>query len=104
MQKVKAISYEDRERMFYFLCLAALASVIFYIYGINATARNVAQRGELEKRVEAVQAELATLEFQYIALKNSITLNRALSLGFQEVRNPLFVTRGETARLSFNAE
>jgi len=102
--EVASLKYEDRERAFWFLVCASILSLVVYFYGINATARNVAQRGELEARVGQASGELATLEFEYIALKNGVTAERASALGFEEVKSPLFVTRGEGSTLSFNTE
>ena len=101
----RAISYDDRVRAFWFLTGACFLSLVVYVYAVNATARNVALRASLEKESTELGAELATLEFQYIDLKGEVTIERAGEYGFQEVKEPLYVSRESSeASLSFNTQ
>ncbi len=102
--KIKAISYEDRARTFWFLASVCLISLGAYVYAVNATAHHVAMRAELEREAVELHTELAELEFQYIKLKNEVTIDVARELGFTEVQNPLYIARENTASLSFNSE
>lgn len=102
--RLKNISYEDRVRTFWFLATVCLISLGAYVYAVNSTARNVALRSELERQVVNLNTELAGLEFQYIKLKNEVTLEIAKELGYQEVRQPLYISRGSAPSLSFNTE
>ncbi len=102
--RIKNISYEDRVRTFWFLASVCLISLGAYVYAVNSTTRNVALRSELERQVTNLNAELAGLEFEYIKLKNEVTLEVAKELGYQEVRKPLYISRNSTHSLSFNTE
>lgn len=101
----RAISFDDRTKAFWFMTSVCLLSLGVYVYAINSTARNVAMRAELERSAAEISAELATLEFQYIALKDDVTIELAHVYGFQEVKEPLYVSRGgEKNSLSFNTQ
>jgi len=101
-RKTRTISYDHRARFFWIMTLASLLSLFVYIYAINATARNVAARQTLERQMAKTSTNLDSLEFTYIQLKNSITIELAYNQGFREVKNPLYVSRAPKASLSFN--
>jgi hypothetical protein len=102
MNKTRTISYDHRARFFWVLVAISILSLCAYIYAISATARNIALRQDLERQIAKVSANLNSLEFAYIELKNNITLELAYHYGFREVKNPLYVSRTRTAALSFN--
>lgn len=102
--RTRAISYDDRAKAFWFLATACLFSLVAYVYAVNATARNIAERGALELEAVELNAELATLEFSYIALTHGITLETARHYGFTEVAEPLYVAKDGESALSFNAQ
>ena len=102
INKTKTISYDHRVRFFWILMTISVLSLFVYIYAINVTARNVALRQNLERQTAGVSANLDSLEFAYIELKNNITIELAYQRGFREIKNPLYVSRAGTASLSFN--
>ena len=79
-----------------------MLSLFVYVYAINTTARHVAHRQELEQRIKDKSAELNSLEFTYIELRNNITTELAYARGFQEEKNPLYISRLRPISLSFN--
>lgn len=103
-RKSIAISLDDRSKAFWFLAGACLFSLVVYIYAVNATAHHVAERASLEEKSAELNADLATLEFQYIAMTSNVTLDVAKSYGFTEVEKPLYVSRDKEESLSFNTE
>lgn len=99
----RAISYDNRVRFFWVLVAISILSLSLYIYAVNATARNIATRQNLEREVAKIATTLDSLEFAYIGLKNDVTIELAYSYGFQEVKSPLYVSRARGASsLSFN--
>lgn len=100
--KAKVISYENRVRFFWTLAAICLALLFVYIYSINATARNIAERQSWERQMARINSELNSLEFTYIELKNDVTLELAHQYGFREARNPLYVSRTQNSSLSYN--
>ncbi len=102
MDKIKTISYDSRRYLFYILALMATASLVIYVYAVNSIARNVAVVENLEGEVAEMVVELSSLEFQYISLKNEITLQLAEQYGFKEARNPVYVSRSVGTALTWN--
>ncbi|MDP3763238.1 MAG: hypothetical protein Q8Q92_01095 [bacterium] len=94
--------YDHRVRFFWTLTAVSLFALCVYIYAINATARNIALRQDLERQVASVSANLDSLEFAYIELKNNVTIELAYERGFREARSPLYVSRTRQTALSFN--
>lgn len=103
-RRALALSYEDRVKAFWFLSSALLVAFVAYVYAVNATAHHVAERAALEREASNLNAELATLEFQSIAMKNDVTIEVARQYGFEEVAQPLYVAKKSDAALSFNAK
>jgi hypothetical protein len=85
--------YERRVRLFWILVSVSMLSFLVYIYAINATSRNIARGDDLERQLAEMSADINTLEFSYIELKNDITLELARDYGFKEARTPLYVSR-----------
>ncbi len=100
--KAELLSYDNRVKTFWTLAMLCLLAFVAYFYAINVTAHNVAQRGALEREAGNLTTEIASLEFQYIGLKDQVTIETAHGLGFKEVSNPLYVARGGNNSLSFN--
>ena len=98
----KTIAYDDRARFFWILVAISIISLCIYFYAIQATARNIAIRQDLERQIAKASTNLDSLEFAYIELKNNVTMELAYSYGFQEVRSPLYVSRIPSGSLSFN--
>jgi len=97
------LSYENRAHLFWFLAGVSFLSLFIYFYAINATARNVALRGNLERETQELSSEIAKLEFEYIELRGKVTLEKARELGFAEVKEPLYITTRKSGEsLSFN--
>ena len=99
---VRTISYDQRVRFFTILIAISALSIFAYIYAINATARNIAIRQNLERQIADVSMKLDSLEFAYIELKNNVTMELAYQYGFHEATTPLYVSRTRPVALSFN--
>ncbi|OHA91712.1 MAG: hypothetical protein A2832_01530 [Candidatus Zambryskibacteria bacterium RIFCSPHIGHO2_01_FULL_44_22b] len=102
-RKEMVISYENRLRVFWGLVTISIVSLLAYMYAINITARNIAHRASLEREITLISTGLDALEFEFIELRNNVTLELAYEKGFKEERSPLFVSRSNRAFLSFNS-
>ncbi len=100
--KTRTISYDNRVRFFWVLVSISMLSLFIYIYAVNATARNIVVRQNLEKQLANKSVGIDSLEFVYISLKNNVTIELARQYGFREARSPLYVSRTHRASLSFN--
>ncbi|KKW01672.1 MAG: hypothetical protein UY36_C0018G0004 [Parcubacteria group bacterium GW2011_GWA1_49_11] len=96
------MGYYNRVRLFWVLAAISVLSLGIYVYAINTIARNIAARQDLERQMIKVSADLDSLEFAYIGLKNNITIELARNYGFEEAKSPLYVSRARSSSLSFN--
>lgn len=80
----------------------SMLSLFIYIYAVNVTARNIVVRQDLERQMANISVNLNSLEFDYIELKNNVTIELAYDHGFREAKSPLYVSRTRPASLSFN--
>jgi len=100
--KTKIISYDRQVQMFWFLVAVCIISLSIYVWGINATTRNIAIHQNLEQEMTYKVAELSALEFDYIEKRNEVTMELARSYGYNEVKDPLYVSRITSSNLSLN--
>ncbi|MEK7175890.1 MAG: hypothetical protein AAB695_00755 [Patescibacteria group bacterium] len=98
----RVLSFEDRRRFFWFLAGICFFALVLYIYAIEATARNIAMRANLETRVAEAEGKLSSLEFAYIELKNNVSIELARLYGFEEIKTPLYVSRDAANSLTLN--
>ncbi len=82
---------QRRKKLFVLLSSAFLFCVGCYIYAVNMTALNGVAWQMAEKNAVAKGGELATLESDYLARKQRITLAYAYQVGFQDARAVIFV-------------
>ncbi len=88
--------------LFWLLAMVITAFFILYMFLVNGAIQNVVAREEIENNLATLNAEVSELEFEYIALKNSITIQYAYERGFEEAENITFARRGAGSNLSFN--
>ena len=98
----RAISFDNRQRLFWFLIGVSVFSLVMYVYAINAAAHHIAVRQDLERQSAEISASLSSLEFTSIELRNAITIDTAREYGFAEVKEPLYVSRGASNSLTLN--
>ena len=95
----KVLQLNKEKTLFWTLVGIFLLSAGLYFYFINTITRNTVALQNLENESTQLTLTIGSEEFQYIALRNSITLDLAYSLGFKEAgvknyisRNPSSVT------------
>lgn len=81
------------------ICLVALCA-----YGLLMRAMfvNAAVNDSLQKSMSDASSRLGELEFEYISLKQSVTLDKAVELGFVEPKQTVFVTDSGDSEVSIN--
>lgn len=85
--------------------LAGVLLSIFVMYGflINKTIMNVVARQNSEKEIASLSSAVGDLEFKYMNLKSSITLELAHGKGFQDNLPSRFLSRTSPAKtLTYN--
>ena len=91
---VETVLQLNKEKyIFWTLVVATILCVAFYIFCINSTVRNVVSHKNLEDEGGQLNLSIGNLEFQYITMRNGVTLPLAYSLGFKNAETKAFVTR-----------
>lgn len=100
MTKTKAIHVSHiQKEIFWAVALMLIACVGLYMYFLCLSIKNVAVRQDVNEQVVALRSKVASLEFQYVALQNSVTGDIALAKGFVAQAPKEYVTK--EAGLSF---
>lgn len=82
-----------------FIFLAA----IFYMYFANTAVRTLTVLEKTKQHLQSVSMEVSEMESKRLAIENDFNTERALALGFVEVKNPVFIIKDSGATtLSFN--
>lgn len=71
--------------LFWVLLSAVLGLVGLYVYFIQGSVYSIVERKELSREVASMREQIAPLEARYLALRSSVTLERAHELGFENV-------------------
>ena len=82
----------DEKTMFWGLSSIIVFSALCYIYFVTTTIHNVVARERIETKASELALSIGQKEFDLIGLKNNITLERAINLGFSEVQERTFIT------------
>jgi len=98
-------SIDLREKQI-FWSLFSVFFVLLFVYGylVNTTILNAVAKQNMQSEMISLNSNLNTLEFQYLNLKNKITIDYAKSLGFVAVSYDKFaqISSSESKSLSIN--
>ncbi len=97
----KVLQLNKEKSIFWMLIVCLVFFAAFYAYCVHSTVRNVVTRQNLEAESARISLSIGTKEFQYISLRNNISLEKAHTLGFTEVATKSFVGRGPSAQVSY---
>ena len=89
----KILQLNTEKNIFWTLIGILFFCAIFYMYSINVTIRNVVARQNLENKISELTLSVGNHEFQYIALRNSVTLPLAYSMGFKDVKEKTYISK-----------
>lgn len=84
------------------LSISIVVSFVLYMFLVNGAVLNVVAREEIGNNVATLNAHVSELEFEYIALKNSISIQYAYDRGFEDVEEVTFAKRLDVPSLSLN--
>ena len=99
---VEKVLQLNREKTIFWVLLGVLfLCASFYMYFVNSTIHNVVTRQNLEKESTQLTLKIGNEEFQYITMRNSITLPLAYSLGFKDVSVKIFISRDITPSVAY---
>ena len=98
----KAITQFHKEKIIFWTLFGILViSIAFYMYCISATVHNIVLREKLESQATQLALDISNKEFQYISMRNSITLDYAHTIGFKDVPQKTFLTKGADSVVSY---
>lgn len=97
----KILQFNTEKNIFRVLVSIFILCAIFYIYIINVTVRNIVTRGDLENKISEMSLTIGNKEFQYISLRNGVTLSMAHSLGFREVKEKTYISNKAVSYVSY---
>ena len=99
---VEKVLQLNREKTIFWTLLGTLFLCAgFYIYFINSTVHNTVTRQNLEREAGQLSLKIGTEEFQYITMRNSITLPLAYSLGFKDAAVKTFISRNTAPSVAY---
>ena len=99
----KTLTKLHKEKILVWLLSASIISMaILYMFLVNGAVFNVVAREDLENQLATINAKVSELEFEYIGLRNSITIQYAYDRGFRDVTNATFAERTPRSNLSLN--
>ncbi len=101
--KTKTISIEARVRMFWIFSATIFLSLGVYGYAVLATINHTIAKKNIVEESSALTTRVSELEFAMIGEKNDVNLETALSYGFAEVKNPIYISRISNS-LTLNTE
>ncbi len=91
--------YSISARTMFFMLVAILLFIFgSYFYLVNKTIMNIVTREKAQKSIAALSGTIGELEFKYIGLKNSVTLDLAHSKGFQDASPTQFLARNHAGK------
>ncbi len=83
------------------LALGGLLALLIALYAfyLSSAIRNVVAREKLSSDSSALHAAIAASEQEYVALKDSVTLDLAFSLGYVAASHPIFVSTAAQGKI-----
>src|SRR5437868_10132476 len=90
--KEKILQFETRKDIFWVsLGLIGLCACM-YVYFITTAVRNVVSQRQVSAQASNLSEKISVKEFNFISVKNKVTMQYAQSLGFSEAKNKVFIT------------
>jgi hypothetical protein len=101
--KIESINLREKQ---IFWSLFSVFFVLLFTYGylVNSTILNAVSKQKMQSEMVLLNSNLNTLEFQYLNLKNKITMDYATSLGFVAISYDKFasISSSDSKSLSIN--
>lgn len=94
----KILHLNTEKNMFWALVVILFLCTGLYMYLVTTTIHNVVSRQNLENKATQISLAIAKSEYQYIGLRNNITLSYAYSLGFRDISEKNFISRNSNVK------
>lgn len=83
----------NTQKLFWIFSITLFVLFMTYAYMVNAAIMGAVNRQKVQVNITKLASQTSNLETEYIALKNSINLELAYTLGFKNESNTRFVAR-----------
>lgn len=88
------------ERAVWLVLLCMLTLFFLYLFLLNGTIVNIAQKQERNDDFDRITGEISELQYQYITLSSELDMEYAQKLGYHKVAEPNYALRLEDRALS----
>jgi len=95
--QIEKIEYREK-KIFRVLFSVFVFFIMSYGFLLNSTMMNAVSKQTMEKEMVSLGSEVNSLEFQYLNIKNSITLSLAQSKGFVSISSDKFAVIDPTQK------
>jgi len=89
---LQQVTHTQRD-IFWATIVAFFVLITLYIGFLSASIVNVSTRQNANDKIIALRSKVAQLEFQYVAIQNSLTTETALSKGYVAQTPVAYVTK-----------
>ncbi len=97
--KIESVDYRQKA-IFWALFLIVVFMLSSYGFLVIKSITNGINKDTMQKKIITLNSDVNSLEFQYLNIKNNITLSFAESHGFVAVSNEKFVALSSDAKSS----
>ncbi len=74
------------------ITVLSLSALFLYAYSLRVAISFAVEREDIIENIATLRASLTSLDGQYVALTNGLSIEHAKSLGFHEVTDPLYIS------------
>ena len=90
-QKTKTLAINNVVN--YGLIALVVVAALSYMYFANIAVRNLTVLEKTKKQIQSLNIEVSEKESERLSIENSVSTEKALSLGFVEVNHPTFIVK-----------
>ena len=89
----------------YILVIFIFVVALFYMYFANMTVWTLTVLEKTKGQMQSLSVEVSEMESKRLAIESSVSTEKALHLGFVEVKNPTFIIKdSQKATLSLKID
>jgi len=77
----------------YALLFLIFTAALVYVYFANMAVRALTTLEKTKTQMQALSVEVSEMEAKSLAVENDFSIEKALSLGFVEMNNPIFIIK-----------
>ncbi len=97
MNRKTTTTYQLERKLFYTSLSFIFILFVLYVYFVSAAVAHVVVRKEVAQEITRTQARVSELESEYITARDAVSLDAALSYGFLENDEKVFIEKAQGA-------